>query len=180
MRVQRRTFGLWLLGLTLCIIVAACAPNAGARLISPALGEQLYADESDQEVEIPPTPEPLKIVNLTPEQINAGLPEDFAAALAAADPSRGESIALANGCVGCHAVDPAMVMTGPTWHYMGDTAANRQAGVSPANYIYTSIVAPNAYITPGYNSGIMPQNYADIISQEDLASLVAYLLIQHE
>jgi hypothetical protein len=63
---------------------------------------------------------------------------------------------------------------------MGDTAANRQAGVSPANYIYTSIVAPNAYITPGYNSGIMPQNYADIISQEDLASLVAYLLIQHE
>jgi cytochrome c2 len=97
---------------------------------------------------------------LTPEQVTAGLPEDFATALAAADPSKGETVALTNGCVGCHSLDPAVQMTGPSWHNVADHAANRQPGVSPANYLYTSITNPGAYVVPNFPGGVMPQIYA--------------------
>jgi mono/diheme cytochrome c family protein len=71
-------------------------------------------------------------------------------------------------------------MTGPTWHELADHAANRQPGTSPANYIYTSIVNPGAYIVPNYPSGVMPATYAETIPPEDLANLVAYLLTLHQ
>lgn len=171
--------GLMLL-LAVALTVAACAPNASAQLISPQLGEQLLAEEASGVVVAAPTPEPLRIATMAPEEITAGLPDDFAAALAAASPDRGETLALANGCVGCHVLDPNQVMSGPTWYHVGDTAANRVPGESPALYLYESIVAPNAYVVSGYPAGVMPQNYGDTISTEDLAVLVAYLLAQHE
>jgi cytochrome c551/c552 len=180
MLLHRYSFGFLLCCLALGMLLAGCAPNANARLVSPELGAQLYAEESSQEVVIEPTPEPLKFTSLTPDEVTAGLPADFAAALAAADPSRGETVALTNGCVGCHSVDPAVTMTGPTWFHLADTASNRRPGESPANYIYTSIVDPGSFVVPNYPSGVMPAIYADTIPVEDLANLVAYLLAQHE
>lgn len=161
-------------------MLAGCAPNANARLISPELGAQLYAEEANQEIVIEPTAVPLRFADLTPEEVTAGLPEDFAAALANADPSRGPTVALANGCGGCHSVEPDVVMTGPSWYNLADTASGRLPGQSPANYIYTSIVEPNAYVAPDYPSGVMPQIYGETIPAEDLADLVAYLLTLHE
>lgn len=176
----RPTWGLLLLMLIVGSVVAGCAPNANAQLISPSLGEQLYAEEANAVVVAEPTPVPVTFAELTPEQVTAGLPEDFAAALASADPSRGETIALTNGCVGCHSTDPNVTMTGPTWANLADTAANRIPDMSPANYIYTSIVEPGAYVVPNYPSGVMPSIYGETIPMEDLASLVAYLLQQHQ
>ena len=178
--LYRQSLGFLLCCLALGLLLAGCAPNANARLVSPELGAQLYADESSQEVVVEPTAEPVKFVNLTPEEVTAGLPADFAAALAAADPSRGETVALANGCIGCHSVDPAVTMTGPTWFHLADTAANRPTGEGPAAYIHSSIVNPGAYIVPNYPSGVMPAIYGETIPVEDLADLVAYLLAQHE
>jgi mono/diheme cytochrome c family protein len=177
---QRSLVGGLALVLAVAITVSACAPNPRTEIISPQLGAQLYARELSGVVVAAPTPEPLRIATMSEEEIYAGLPEDFAAALAAATPSRGETLALANGCIGCHVLDPNQVMSGPTWYHMGDTAANRRAGVSPALYIYESIVAPNAYVVSGYPANVMPQNYGDTISLQDLADLVAYLLQQHE
>ena len=177
--LHRQSLG-YLLMLLVLIVVAGCAPNANAQLVSPELGAQLYAEEANQVVEAAPTPVPVRFADLSPEDATAGLPADFAAALASADASRGETVALANGCIGCHAVDPAVTMTGPTWHNLADTAANRAPGQSPASYIHESIVSPNAYIVPNYPSGVMPATYEEMISQEDLANLVAYLLAQHE
>lgn len=179
-RLQPGRFGLLLMVLWVAVVVAGCAPNASAELISPQLGAQLFAKESSEEVVVAPTPEPLKFANLTPEEVTAGLPADFAAALAAADPTKGEAVALANACIGCHSLDPNQVMTGPTWFHIADVAANRRAGVSPALYIYHSIITPNEYVVAGYPSGIMLQNYAETINQDDLANLIAYLLLQHE
>ncbi len=39
---------------------------------------------------------------------------------------------------------------------------------------------PNAHIVDGYPQNIMPQNYTDLLSQEDIADVVSYLLAQHE
>jgi mono/diheme cytochrome c family protein len=178
--LTNRRVGLLLVVWLLALAVAGCAPNANAELISPQLGEQLYAKEANEEVEIAPTPEPRKIANMAPEEVTAGLPDDFAAALAAADPSRGQAVALSNACIGCHSLDPNQVMTGPTWFHVADVAANRRPDMSPAFYIYHSIIAPNEHVVEGYPANVMPQIYAETISQGDLANLVAYLLQQHE
>lgn len=178
--LHRQGWVFLLIMLVLSIVVAGCAPNASAQLVSPRLGEQLYAEEANAAVEAEPTAAPVKFAELTPEQVTAGLPEDFAAALATADAAKGETVALANACIGCHSTDPAMTMTGPTWYQVADHAANRVPGMSPANYLYTSIVNPGAYVVPNYPNGVMPATYGEIISVEDLANLVAYLLAQHE
>jgi mono/diheme cytochrome c family protein len=178
--LTRPPLGFLCLILLLSVIVAGCAPNANAQLISPELGEQLYAEESDAEIAVEPTPVPRLFAELTPEEVTAGLPEDFAAALANADPSQGESLALVNGCVGCHSVDPAIQMTGPTWSNLADHATNRVPGMSPANYLYTSITNPNSFVVPDYPAGVMLQIYEETIPTQDLANLVAYLLTLHE
>lgn len=177
--LHRRSLGLSLAILALATVLSGCAPDANAEIISPQLGEQLYAKEASGVVEVAPTAVPRTFADLTPEEVTAGLPADFAAALAAADPAKGQNVATSNGCIGCHSTDPAVTMTGPTWHNLGDTAVNRVPGESPALYIHDSIVNPNAFVVPGFPSGVMPQIYGDTIPLEDLADLVAYLLSQH-
>jgi len=175
----RRALNMVLIFLIL-LAVSACAPNPEAEIVSPQLGAQLAAREAANVVEAIPTPEPLRLANMSEEEITAGLPAEIATALASADPANGESLSLANACIGCHALDPNQQMTGPTWFHVGDTAANRVPGESPAHYLYNSIVSPNAFVNAGYPSNVMPQNYRDILDDQALADLVAYLLSQRE
>lgn len=178
--LNRQSLGFLSILLLVTLVAAGCAPNADAKLISPQLGAQLYAEEADSAVEVEPTPAPLRFAELTPEQITAGLPDDFAAALATADASKGETVALVNGCIGCHSTDPAVTMAGPTWHNLADIATNRVADEGPAEYLHISIVDPGAFIVPNYPAGVMPATFGETIPMEDLANLVAYLLTLHE
>ncbi|MCB0157073.1 MAG: c-type cytochrome [Caldilineaceae bacterium] len=164
----------------LSIGLAACKPDASADIISPGLGERMIAARtSGAVVAAEPTPMPV-LADLTPEEIYAGLPDDVLAAVQNADPAAGETLALSNGCVGCHSLDPAAQMTGPTWYNIGNTAVSRVPGESPAAYLYHSIIEPNAHVVEGYPQGIMPQTYADSLSVDDLGTLVAYLLSQQQ
>jgi mono/diheme cytochrome c family protein len=175
----RRRMG-WLLAVMLigALALAACAPDPNELIISPQLGEQMVARSAgNQVVRAEPTPLP-QLSALTPEEIVAGLPEDLVAAVTNGDPARGEQIALQNGCVGCHALDPNVTMTGPTWYNMGNTAVGRQPGVSPAAYLDHSIVNPGEYVVPNYPDNIMPRNYGEILSVQDQGDLIAYLLAQ--
>ena len=70
-------------------------------------------------------------------------------------------------------------MTGPTWYHIGDTSVSRVPGESPALYLYASIVNPGQFVVPPYPNNIMPANYAEQLSLEELADLVAYLLEQN-
>lgn len=162
------------------LVLAACKPDANADIISPELGQRLMAARTSGAVAaVEPTPMPV-LADLTDEEIYAGLPDDVAAAVQAADVVAGETIALTNGCIGCHAVDPSVQMTGPTWYDMGNTAVSRVPGESPGYYLYHSIVEPNAHIVDGYPQGIMPQTYTESLSTDDLGTLVAYLLAQQQ
>ena len=169
-----------ILVLIVLLTVSACAPDPKAEIVSPQLGAQLAAREAANIVEAIPTPEPLRLATMSEEEMTAGLPAEIAAALASADPANGESLSLANACIGCHALDPNQQMTGPTWFHVGDTVANRVPGESPALYLYNSIVSPNAFVNAGYPSGVMPQNYGDTLDDQALADLIAYLLSQRE
>jgi hypothetical protein len=142
------------------MMLISCVPDANAPIVSPQLGPILAAREAGEVVAAMPTPTPVLITTLSEEQIYAGLPDDLRAALASADPARAENLALVNACSSCHSLDPSVALQGPTWSNMGDTAAARIPGLSPAEYIHRSIVEPNAYVVPNFPSGVMPPDFA--------------------
>jgi cytochrome c1 len=168
----------WLIALLLIggAVLAACAPDPNELIISPALGEQMVAREAGGEiVRAEPTPLP-QLADLTPEQVSAGLPDDLLAAFASANPANGEVLYQSQGCLGCHSLDPNVQMTGPTWYNLGNIAVSRVPGMSPALYLDMSVVNPSAHIVTGYPDNIMPKNYGDILTIQDQADLIAFML----
>ena len=161
------------------LLVSGCAPDANAEIISPGLGAKLVIARSAGEVEVVPTAVPRKLAELTPDEVFAGLPADVRQAIEVADTGVAESLPIKYACNGCHATDPNKLLAGPTWYNVGDTAVTRVAGESPAQYIYTSITNPRNHVVNGYPGDAMPQNFQQLMTPEDLATMVAYLLQQN-
>ena len=80
------------------------------------------------------------------------------------------------GCSTCHSVQPDTIIVGPSLAGIGTTADTRVSGQSAEDYIRESIVDPEAYVVEGYQSGTMPQVWADELSDEQLDQLIAYLV----
>ncbi|MET0615198.1 MAG: cytochrome c oxidase subunit II [Thermoleophilaceae bacterium] len=80
-----------------------------------------------------------------------------------------EQIFTSAGCSGCHTLAEAgaTAQVGPDLGKLGKVSAA---------FIRTSIVDPNAKITKGYKPNIMPQDFKDRLSKEELDALVKYLL----
>lgn len=80
----------------------------------------------------------------------------------------GKSVFNTNGCGGCHVLPDAGAAgkIGPTLVGIGK--------LKPAQ-IEEMIVDPDADVAKGYSKGVMPPNFGESISKEDLAALVAYL-----
>lgn len=159
------------------LVMAACAADPTEQLISPdmsfEIGEELV------EAVPTPTPEILDITTLTEAEIFANLPEMVVASIQNGDPDAGMQVSQLNGCIGCHSLDGS-ALVGPTWYGIANTAIKRVEGESPAEYLYLSIVNSGAYIVPDYPAGVMPQNYSETLSEEQLGDLVAYLLTFQE
>lgn len=83
--------------------------------------------------------------------------------------TQGETKTGATACGGCHKL----------------TDAGTQGGVGPqldkvlkgkdAAFIRQSILQPDAFIAPGFDKGIMPANYGQLLSQPEVDALVKYL-----
>ena len=82
----------------------------------------------------------------------------------------GGQVFAQNGCGGCHTFQPAG-SSGTT----GPDLTKALAGQSPKE-IEQSIADPNAKITPGYPPNVMPQNFQQTISPQDLKLLVSFLM----
>ncbi len=85
-------------------------------------------------------------------------------------------------CIGCHgnaAVAPLLEGT-----YTRTNEVRLQdpllAGYTAQMYLAESITHPNDYIVPNYPAGVMPQNFADRLTYQQLADLVAYLETQDQ
>ena len=85
-------------------------------------------------------------------------------------PAAGREIFLDQGCAGCHTLAAADA-TGTVGPNLDQTLTgeSRQA-------IRRSIVEPNADITEGFSAGVMPQDFGEKLSQQQLDQLVDFLL----
>lgn len=105
-----------------------------------------------------------------------GMPAEVLDLMPTADAASGQALSVANGCTACHSLEKDVRVVGPSWYSVGSTAGERVAGESAGLYLYTSIVDPNAYVNEGYVAGLMPLTYKDILSNEQMADVIAYLL----
>lgn len=84
----------------------------------------------------------------------------------------------AEGCISCHNYNEAAGKNdkAPYTAATGTRAETRVAGLSAEEYIHESIVKPNAYVVETYKEGDMYQKWAEDLSEQELADLVAYIL----
>jgi mono/diheme cytochrome c family protein len=81
-------------------------------------------------------------------------------------------------CTGCH--QQTVNAVGPMTNGTYTRATNERikepqfAGYTPEQYLIDSIVLPGDYIVPGLQD-LMPKNFGEILTAQDLADIVAYL-----
>lgn len=100
--------------------------------------------------------------------------QEEAAEAAQTPEGRGEALAIANGCLGCHTLDGA-AGTGPTWFNLygrQEELADGTTVIVDDAYIHESIVDPQAKIVAGFESVFMP---AYDFTDEQIADLIAFI-----
>jgi cytochrome c oxidase subunit 2 len=122
-------------------------------------------------------------------------PEDFDAWIAKEQQSEGDGGAAAaggdeagagrqlftdTGCNRCHTLADAE-STSAVGPGLDDLTANataygKEAKQSPEEYVKTSIEDPGAFVVPEFEDGIMPADYAEQLSPEEIDTLAKYLL----
>jgi cytochrome c2 len=80
--------------------------------------------------------------------------------------------------VACHSLEPDVKVVGPSLAGVASRAATRKPGYAPDLYLYESITNPNAYLVPGFQPDLMPKTFADTLSPQDLADIIAFLMTQ--
>ncbi len=110
-----------------------------------------------------PTPTPEPIPEFPPERV-----------------AEGKSLYLGGApgappCVTCHRLDGGAGL-GPSLEGLREVAGTRVPGMNAMEYVRQSILHPNDYIVPGYNSGYMYQDYGNVLTDDQLNALTAYVL----
>ena len=102
------------------------------------------------------------------------------------DAERGRALADGTlGCTVCHGLTPV----GPAWVASGDQpglgerAALRVEQADYAGeadtaeqYLFEAVADPNVYLVPSFAAGVMPINFGDRITLQQMADLMAYML----
>ena len=82
------------------------------------------------------------------------------------------------GCVTCHSLEPDTVIVGPS---LADFAQEAEAegedlGMTAEAFVRESILDPNAVLPEGYPPDTMPGDWKDVLTEEQIDNLVAFLL----
>jgi mono/diheme cytochrome c family protein len=107
---------------------------------------------------------------------------DLTVELPTGDAANGELLFNGKGatvypCSACHKLD-GTVGVGPSLKGIATTAATRKDGYDAAKYIHESIVSPSKFVVEGFTDGIMPPTFAQQMTKQDLADIIAFLLTQ--
>jgi hypothetical protein len=79
------------------------------------------------------------------------------------------------GCAICHSLEPGITVVGPSLAGIASQAVERIPGLSAEEYLYQSIVDPNAYLVEGFEGGRMPSNYEEILTDGQIQDILAFL-----
>jgi len=91
--------------------------------------------------------------------------------------NRGGTVAASAGCTGCHSLD-GIVIVGPSWQGLfgsEEELADGSSVVVDEAYLRLAILDPERRIVAGFAAGVMPQNYEDTLSAEDIEALIALI-----
>jgi cytochrome c len=108
------------------------------------------------------------------------------ASAGAGDPLNGKKLfdgdlaladARAPACVTCHATEPGLDSgSGQSLYDIGNRAGVTVAGQPAEEYLRIAIADPDAYLSGGYQEGIMYRGYAQALTPQQIGDLVAYML----
>ncbi len=134
---------------------------------------------------VPPTVPP----TAAPVVDASGAPADLAAKVAAANADNGKVIfntqhETANGtwaCAQCHSVTPDEArIIGPGLYNVSVHGGMHVPGLDALHYIYQSITNPSAFVVPDYPDNLMPKNWHDVLGDQGVYDVMAYLLTLHD
>lgn len=92
------------------------------------------------------------------------------------DPAVLRGKGLFNGtCASCHATTDDDVIVGPSLAGIVERAGARLPSVDAETYMRQSILDPRAYTVEGYPDNIMPINYEQVFTPEDIDAILVYL-----
>jgi mono/diheme cytochrome c family protein len=119
----------------------------------------------------------LGVLAVVPEQVAGQTVTPTQTAGGSAGPQSPAQLFVAMGCMGCHKLGPHTIgVTGPDLNELPDVAASRVPGQDAQTYVHTSIIDPNAYVNPGFPAGVMPGNFSQRMTEDEINSLVSWLL----
>lgn len=85
-----------------------------------------------------------------------------------------QSVNGAPACSSCHTLD-GIALVGPNLEGFAARAETQVPGMSAEAYAHASIVQPAAFLVNGFGNSMYNQ-YAQRLSQQEIADLIAYLL----
>lgn len=97
------------------------------------------------------------------------------AELPAGNPDRGKGLFTSQTCLACHSLEAGKVVVGPSLAGIFATAATREPGVGAKEYLYESIVSPNKFVVPKFQPDMMPPTFAQTMSAQQMADLLAWM-----
>jgi cytochrome c2 len=80
------------------------------------------------------------------------------------------------GCRICHSLDEGATLVGPSFAGIATRAAERVPGMSAEEYLRQSILEPDAYVVEGFPSGQMVPNLGEILTEQQIDDLIAFLM----
>lgn len=110
-----------------------------------------------------------------PEAINENpYLDQVAALLADSNPGNGAKLVEKYNCIACHRAGAENDIA-PPFAGVAERAPSRRPPLTAEAYIYESITHPTAYVVDGFTPA-MPQNYPDVLTEQELGDIIAYLL----
>lgn len=78
-------------------------------------------------------------------------------------------------CGTCHALEPDVVVVGPSLAGIASRAGSRVAGQDAETYIRNSILNPGEHVVEGFQN-VMAQNLGEVLSADQINQIIAFLL----
>jgi len=154
---------------------------------SQAFGGSLRPDEIDNVVAFVMNWSDRAIAGVEPTEVTEDLMmgSDIFIELPEGDAEIGQSLAQGQlGCAACHTLStvgppwaatgglPGLAVRGPIRIQQADYSGNATSG---DEYLIESVVEPNLFVVEGYAASVMPTDFGERVTLQDMANLLAYL-----